>query len=96
MDQKWKVCELEESSNILLTLFERFSVVAVPESWISLLENGTQVCFWPSVDAGRKIRSLHRPKDNEKCSYFKCRILLDGGNPFFVNRKKILCDMRPS
>lgn len=80
MNEQWQVCELEESSNVGLTLFERFSVVAVPEGWILILEDGTLVCFWPRVDPLRKIRSLHYPKDDEKGEYYKCRILLDGGN----------------
>lgn len=82
MDQKWQVCELEESNNISLSLFERYSVVSVPEGWISVLADGTMVCFWPSVDTQKKIRSLHRPKADEKGVYYKCRILLDGGNLF--------------
>lgn len=83
MEQMWIVCELEESTNIRLSIFERFSVVAVPESWAMLREDGTLVCFWPGVDAELKIRSLKKPKKGEKCAYYKCRILMDGGNLYF-------------
>ncbi len=83
----WQVCELEESTDIRLAIFERFSVVSVPELWILLQEDGTLICFWPNVDTAKKIRSLHVPQDDEDCTYYKCRILLDGGNPnfFFIN-----------
>lgn len=89
MEQLWQVCELEESDNTKLSLYERFSVVGVPESWILLQEDETLLCWWPSVNAESKIRSLHYPKIGEKCSYYKCRILMDGGNPVFFTKIKL-------
>lgn len=86
----WQVCELEESTDIRLAIFERFSVVSVPELWILLQEDGTLICFWPNVDTAKKIRSLHVPQDDEDCTYYKCRILLDGGNPNFFFFYKFL------
>lgn len=80
MEEMLQVVELEESANIKLSYFERYSVTAVPESWIILLQDESSLCFWPSVDPESKIRSLHRPEIGEKCKYYKCRILLDGGN----------------
>lgn len=84
MDQMWQICELEESRSVKLTRYERFSVTPVPESWIVYLKDGTCLCFWPNFNAESKIRSLHLPEKEEKCKYYKCRVLLDGGNAFFI------------
>lgn len=69
--ESWQVCELEDNSE--------FSVAAVAETWIVKLDNGSLMCFWPTVSPGLKIRTLKLPKDAGKDSNYKCRILMDGG-----------------
>lgn len=77
MEQLWQVCELEDSC---VSLSEKFSVAAVPEGWILKLVDGSLVCYWPKVNPGQKIRTRYVPKKGDKCSYYKCRLLMSGGN----------------
>lgn len=93
MGKKWQVCELEDMAELIS---ERFSVASVPETWIFTQKDGSLICYWPKYNAARKIRSLRAPKEGDKCTYYKCRLLMNGGkrNDFnqFVSVVNILAN----
>lgn len=77
------VVELEESDG-------RFTVSAVCENWIEIINDSTY-CHWPENNAAKKIKLAVDPKSEGNWGLYKCRILMDGGNLLNFVLRNIFC-----